>query len=369
MIWNLVIVLLLAFSSEPKNNITGESEGQKFQVIEMASDLHIPWGFDFLDSQTMIFTEKNGKISLLNLETKKITPVALDFTSYERGQGGLMDIKIHPNYPEKPWIYITKTDKKAGELTTTLARFQLKSNKVTDFNKLLVTNATSDTTRHFGSRITFDEQGFLYFSVGERGRRDKAQDLSTHAGSVLRLMDDGSVPKDNPFYNRKNAQNEIWSYGHRNPQGLVYDKDRNILWEMEHGPQGGDEINRIKKAKNYGWPVISYGEEYGTSTPVGEKKKKGMMQPVHYYVPSIAPCGLEVYSGKAFPKWKGDLFSGALKLTHLNRVVMDQNGKFVKEERLLKDLSQRVRNVKESPEGHLYISTDSGYIYAIKPSK
>ncbi len=358
----------MALSPHAPEENTGESEGQKFKLELVAKDLHIPWGFDFLSENSMIFTEKNGQISILNLQNNEIQKLEGNVKSIEKGQGGLLDIKKHPQYPEKPWIYITMTDTKSGQLTTTLARFEILDNKIQNFQKLLVTNATSETSRHFGSRITFDNEGFLYFSVGERGVRANAQDLSNHAGSVIRLMDDGTIPKDNPFYNRKNVKKEIWSYGHRNPQGLVFDKTNGILWEMEHGPQGGDEINIIKKGRNYGWPTISYGKEYGTSTPVGKKKKKGLTQPIHYYDPSIAPCGLEIYSGKAFPQWKGNLFSGALALTHLNRVVI-KDGKFVKEERLLKNLNQRVRNVKEAPNGDLYISTDSGSVYAIKPIK
>jgi glucose/arabinose dehydrogenase len=335
-----------------------------FRVAPVIEGLHIPWGFDFLGEDQIIINEKNGQVSLYDLKLKKRTLLKPKIASTERGQGGLLDVRKHPQYPQQPWIYITFTDSTPKGLTTALARFQIQKDRITKFKKLLVTEATSSTGRHFGSRITFDSQGYLYFGVGDRGRRDKAQDRSNHAGTVIRLNDDGSVPKDNPYYGHKNFKPEIWSYGHRNPQGLVFDKHTETLWEMEHGPQGGDEINVVEKGKNYGWPVISYGEEYGTSIPVGVKRKKGLEQPRHYYVPSIAPCGLEIYSGKKFKQWKGNLFSGALALTHLNRVVIDK-GRFVKEERLVANLNQRVRSVREAPNGDLYFSTDSGKIYKI----
>lgn len=198
--------------------------------------------------------------------------------------------------------------------------------------------------------------------------RANAQNLFNHAGSLLRLNLDGTIPEDNPYINKSGVLAETWSYGHRNPQGLAYDHKFNRLWEIEHGPRGGDEINLIEAAANYGWPTISYGKEYWGPVAVGDgTHRKDMQQPVKYYVPSIAPGSLLLYSGNAFPKWKGNLFTGALKLRHINRIVLNEKGQFIKEERLLSSLEQRIRALAQSPEGWIYFSTDSGNIFRMFP--
>ena len=208
----------------------------------------------------------------------------------------------------------------------------------------------------------------MFFGIGDRGHRPNAQDLSNHAGSIIRLNLDGSIPKDNPFINNESVLPEIWSYGHRNPQGLMYDFKYQRLWEIEHGPRGGDEINLIVAGANYGWPVISYGKEYSSPFAVGEgTHRDGMEQPVKVYIPSIAPGSLIMYSGDALSKWKGNLFSGALKLRHINRIVLDENGQVIKEERLLESLDERIRALAQSPEGWIFFSTDSGKIFRISP--
>lgn len=340
-----------------------------FLTILLISGLGVPWGFDFLDNNTMIVTERRGVLSTIDLKTKKKTTISGLPKIHESGQGGLLDVKKHPSYPKEPWVYITYSEKVKDGATTSLARFQLQKNKIVKFKRLFQGISNSDTSRHFGSRIAFDEKGYVFFSIGDRGVRKNGQDRSTHAGSIMRLHLDGRVPKDNPFVGKKGVQPEIWSYGHRNPQGLAFDQKTKKLWSIEHGPRGGDEINLIKKGKNYGWPTISYGKEYWGPVAVGEgTHRKDMEQPVHYYVPSIAPCGLMIYRGNAFPQWRGNLFSGALKLTHLNRVVLNGD-KFVKEDRLLKDKTRRVRNVQEGSDGLIYFSTDRGEIFVIKPKK
>ena len=243
---------------------------------------------------------------------------------------------------------------------------KLQNNKLINWNDLFISQAFSDTSRHFGSRITFDEEGHLYFSIGDRGVRENSQNLSNHAGSIIRLNLDGSIPSDNPFINKKDALPEIYTYGHRNPQGLFYDKTSKNLWSIEHGPRGGDEINLIEKGKNYGWPIISYGKEYWNDFAVGESTaKEGMQQPIKYYIPSIAPSSLMVYNGDLFKKYKGNIFSGALKLTHLNRIVLDKSNNVIKEERLLENLNERIRNVIQSSDGKIYVSSDSGNIYML----
>ncbi len=283
------------------------------------------------------------------------------------GQGGLMDVVTAPDFGTSRRLYFTYAKPGEEGAATTLARAKLAEGELVDWEDLLVTQSVSDTGRHFGSRIAFDGRGHLYFGVGDRGVRDSAQNLDNHAGTLMRLGLDGSVPGDNPFVGR-DGLDEIWSYGHRNPQGLAYDTRNDRLWAIEHGPRGGDEINRVEPGRNYGWPVISYGREYMLPKRVGEAtEKEGMEQPVKYYDPSIAPGSLLLYRGEAFPEWQGDLFAGALVLTHLNRIDLDARGNVVGEQRLLEDEGERIRALAEGPAGAIYLSTDSGRILRLTP--
>ncbi|MCP3849013.1 MAG: PQQ-dependent sugar dehydrogenase [Gammaproteobacteria bacterium] len=350
-------------------NVVYQDKENQFKVEEVLNGLGVPWGMAFLSSDKLIFTQRDGKIGLMSFEKKALTWLKNAPAVYSSGQAGLLDVAVPKNYDKTGWIYFTYSKKKGDKSLTVLARAKLDKESLKDWHILLESQSLGDTNRHYGSRITFDMKGHIFFSVGDRGHRPNAQDLSNHAGSILRLSLDGHVPDDNPFIAQKNSLPEIWTYGHRNPQGLFYDTYKKQLWSIEHGPRGGDEINLISAGKNYGWPVISYGKEYWGPVSVGENTHKvGMEQPVKYYIPSIAPGSLVVYSGKAFPKWKGDLFSGALKLQHLNKVTIDSQLNATSEKRLLKDMGERFRCVIESPEGWIYLSTDSGRILRIKPN-
>lgn len=334
-------------------------------IQKIASNLGVVWAMDFIDKDNMIFTEKSGKIKLLNIPSGKITTIFKVNNIYNKGQGGLLDIAVPLNNKKIKTIWVSYVNKNSA---TTLAKAIYSKGKLTNFKNIFVSDSAVHTPYHFGSRITFDYNS-LYLSIGDRGIRSSAQDLGNHQGSIIRLNLDGSVPKDNPFVKDKNKLSEIYSFGHRNPQGIFYDKKRNLLFEIEHGPRGGDEINIIQKGKNYGWPIISYGKEYTSNMAVGEgTHKKGLIQPIKVYIPSIAPSSLLVYSGKVFKKWSGNLFSGALKLKHLNMIALDKDYKVVKQERLFKYLNERIRDVVESPDGYIYISTDSGNIYVISGS-
>jgi glucose/arabinose dehydrogenase len=347
-----------------------ESEGMRFRLEEVANGLDIPWALVFLSPDRIFFTERRGSAGILDLEERKIIPVSGVPPVWDVGQGGLLDAALPPGYTAGGWIYFTYSKKQDGLGTTALARARLDEESLTGWEDLLVTRSATDTGRHFGSRIAFDHAGHLFFTVGDRGERPNSQDLSTHAGSVLRVNMDGTVPPHNPFAGKSGALPEIWSYGHRNPQGIVYDREHGRLWSIEHGPRGGDELNLIEPGLNYGWPVISHGKEYWGPFQVGEgTKKEGMEQPVKVYTPSIAPGSLILYSGKAFPAWEGDLFAGALVLRHLNRIVLDDSGRPAGEERLLKELDERIRALVESPEGWIYLSTDSGRILRIRPAE
>ena len=352
-----------------------------YQVTQVATGLGIPWGMSFQSENEILFTERKGRLGIVNIDSGEVNYLSGLPEIIANGQGGFMDVAKPTNNEIADWTYFTyvKPIDAAGNGETTLARAHISKDGIFDWQDLLITHSLFgvifDVTgiawgsdRHFGSRIAFDDT-HLYFSIGDRGNRPNGQNLETHAGSILRLNVDGSVPQDNPFVDVKGARNEIWSYGHRNPQGLFWDSVNQRLWSIEHGPRGGDELNLIERGANYGWPIISYGKEYASFRSVGEgTHKEGMEQPKKFYIPSIAPGSLMQYTGEVFPEWQGDLFAGALKLRHINRIELDQEGNVIGEERLMEDLNERIRALLQSPEGWIYFSTDSGNIYVIKPS-
>ena len=374
LLWSSRLVLLLLTSliavsaaAEPFRDIAQAHPG--IRVEQLATGLGIPWGMTFIGPQRLLVTERNGQLRLLDLHKRSKTILSGLPEIVAEGQGGLLDVATGPDFERDGWIYFTYSKAHRGEAATTLARARLEGLQLLDWQDLLVTESATSHRRHFGSRIVFDQQGHLFFGIGDRGKRHQAQDLSNHIGSIIRLNLDGSVPADNPFVGVANARAEIWSYGHRNPQGMTYDALNNRLWSIEHGPRGGDEINLILPGRNYGWPVISHGKEYWAPIAVGEgTSKPGMEDPYKVYIPSIAPGSLMLYSGKAFPEWRGNLFSGALKLRHLNRVSLSKSTEVIGEERLLEDLGDRIRHVVEGPEGWIYYSTDDGRILRIRPA-
>ena len=359
-----VFLLLLLAISLPVT-AKGIQDDKPFVIKEITEELGIVWGMDFLDDNHLIFTQRSGQAGVLNVHTGLVTWLQGLPEVYDERQGGLLDVKIAPDYAQSGWIYFTYSKPANGSAVTALVRAKLLESKRLDWQDLLITKSESFEDIHFGSRIAFDDKGHVYFSVGDRGNRANAQDLKNHAGTIIRLNMDGSVPNDNPFVGNTDALDEIWSYGHRNPQGLVFDKKTNRLWEIEHGPRGGDEINLIEKGQNYGWPIVSQGREYFSGSPVGEPHKEGIIEPVKVYIPSIAPSGLIVYQGSEFPNWQGSLFSGALVLRHLNQVVLDNDGKAVVEQRYLQDLNQRVRSLTQDEQGRIYVATDNGVIYRL----
>ena len=344
------------------------------RLEQVADGLGIPWGMCFLSANHLLVTERDGAVRLvetgIDSDRGRVSQLNNVPDVLAKGQGGMLDIAVSPNYKKDGWIYFTYVKEVNGQGVTVLSRAKLIGSRFSNWQELLVTKSSTEKSHHYGSRITFDERGHVFFAVGDRGVRKNAQDLSNHAGSIMRLNLDGSVPEDNPFSKNKQFLPEVWSVGHRNPQGLAYDAKNERLWSIEHGPRGGDEINLIHAGENYGWPAISYGKEYWGPIAVGEgTHRKGMEQPVKVYTPSIAPGSLLLYSGNALPDWKGDLLSGALKLQHINRIVLSQQGEVLKEERLLEDLDERIRALAQSPQGWLYFSTDSGKIFRLRPVK
>lgn len=362
------ILLLLLPLTRAVAQVSEPFQGHAYKVEQVVSGLGVPWGMVVLPDGNILLTERSGVLKHLTPTSGQIKSIAAVPEVMAEGQGGLLDIALAPDYNKSGLLYFTYSKNVKGEGATALARARLAGERLEQWQDLIVTQSRSDTGRHYGSRIAFDERGHLYFSVGDRGERDNAQDRTNHAGTILRLNRDGTVPGDNPFVDDDDSLPEIWSFGHRNPQGLAYDNVHGRLWSIEHGPRGGDEINLIQAGKNYGWPVISYGKEYWGPFDVGEgTHRRGMEQPVKVYVPSIAPGSLMVYHGRAFPKWQGLLFAGALKLQHLNVITLDAQGKAVFESRLLEGMNKRIRALCQSPEGWIYLSTDTGEIYVIKP--
>jgi glucose/arabinose dehydrogenase len=369
---NIIFIVLswtlLVPSAWGQSSRVTQSQAERFVVEQVVSGLGVPWAMAFLSPDKMLVTERAGYINMVSTKTGKVRRLKGVPSVMAEGQGGMLDVAVPPEFKSGGWIYFTYVRDQQGQGVTTLARAKLNADRLVSWQELLVTKSATETGQHFGSRIAFDKQGYVYFGVGDRGLRPNAQKLSNHAGTVMRLHRDGRVPKDNPFVNKKGALPEIWSYGHRNPQGIAYDYANKRLWLIEHGPRGGDEINLVLSGRNYGWPVISYGKEYWAPVAVGEgTHRSGMEQPVKQFTPSIAPGSLLFYSGKAFPAWRGNLFSGALKLQHLNRVVIDSSARAVTEERLLENMSERIRALAESPQGWIYFSTDSGRILRLKP--
>ncbi len=273
------------------------------------------------------------------------------------GQGGLMDVVLDPDFAINRRLYLSHIWDVEGGKTTAVSTAQLKDNRLHGFRMIFVAQAASDSGRHFGSRLSISRDSKLFVTIGDRGHRPNAQDLSNHAGTILRLNLDGTVPLDNPFVGWPGALPEIWSYGHRNPQGLSIDPDTGRLWSHEHGPRGGDEVNRIKGGRNYGWPTITYGRNYSGTQITAETMRPGMKQPATYWVPSIAPSGLTVYRGDRFPRWDSNLFVGALRARLLVRLEMDGD-RVVHEERLITDFDHRIRDVRTGPDGLIYLLLD-----------
>lgn len=336
-----------------------------YRANEVANGFQIPWGIEFLDKQQMIVNEKNGTVSLFNIASGKQQTLFKVPNVNTRGQAGLLDVALVPNTaPQNPQLFFTYSKRTDKGNTVALATAQLKNNQLVGWKDVFVADAITDTSRHYGSRIAFVDDK-VYFSIGDRGERDNGQDTQTHAGTILRLNLDGSVPQDNPFKTSE-ARPEIWSYGHRNPQGMFYDEATKQLWSIEHGPRGGDEINLIRKGANYGWAKVSQGKEYWGPLDVGEAKSlPGMEDPKLVYIPSIAPSNMILYRGDKYPELDGKILAGALKLAHIN-VVSIENGKLTESKRLMENLSERVRDITVSPDGYVYFSTDTGKIFRLE---
>lgn len=352
----------------PKPLSTGTSDGQSYVVELVTQQRGLMWSFDFLPDGTVLMTERSGKLTHFDPKTEKATPITGVPKVWEKGQGGLLEVRVHPGFERTKWIYLTYSEPVGdGDAATALGRAKLEGNKLVGFERLFRAEKPVSEGIHFGSRIEFDGKGSLFMTSGERNMRDWVQDLSHHVGKVLRLDENGKALADNPFSKNAKAKPEIFSYGHRNQQGLAFDSKTGELWEAEMGPRGGDELNLIKPGANYGWPVVTYGREY-YGPKIGEgTSKPGMQEPVAHWVPSISPSGLAIYRGQAFPKWEGHALLACLSGMQLRRVAL-ANGKAGAQEELLKDLDSRLRTVRVGPEGFVYLSTDDGKFLRIRPA-
>lgn len=341
------------------------SEDQRFVVQEVVSGLGVPWGIAFLPDGSVLITERAGTLRLVRNGQLLSEPVGNVPEVFARGQGGLLDVVIHPNYEQNGWIYLSYSQPVGDVAHTAIMRARLDGTRLVDNEVIFSGEPKTNRGHHFGSRIVFDNDGYLFFAIGDRGDRETAQELNNHNGKTFRIYDDGRVPADNPFVNTPGAKPEIFSYGNRNIQGMTLHPETGQVWSHEHGPRGGDEINIIEAGKNYGWPAISFGINYDGTIITPDTARAGMEQPLHYWTPSIAPAGMTFITGDKYPGWKGNLFSGSLSFRYLHRTVLDGTT-VVKEERLLEDIG-RVRDVRQAPDGYIYFSTEDGKIHRLIP--
>lgn len=340
----------------------------RFQVEIVATGLSAPVGLSFLpDGRLLVADRPVGRLSAFDPSTQTLTPIEGVPAVHGKVDGGLLDVLVHPDYTRNGWIYLVLSIEVPGGNTTVVDRARLVGNALVDRQRLFTARPVEPNSNEFGSRLVLDH-GYLYVTLGQRNLPENAQDLGSDLGKIIRLREDGTIPKDNPFVHRKGALPEIWTYGNRNAVGLAIDPATGGLWEHEHGPKGGDEINIIRRGLNYGWPVISYGVNYdGTPVGAGITHHSGMEQPAFYYDPDIAPSGMIFYTGEAFPRWRNNIFIGAL-VRHLERLVVERDH-VIHEERLLLDRSWKVRAIQQALDGSLYIGVDGGFLARISPIK
>lgn len=371
--FNLLVLPLAAIMTVACSDKEAETRAQMPELQTevtpelIFSDVKVPWSVAWLPNGDMLIAERSG--SLLRVRNGElISRIEGVPEVFARGQGGLLDVVLHPDYEENGWIYISYSSPE-GEgqgANTSIIRGKLTDNVLT--GKETIYEATPNTTRgvHYGSRIVFDSDNYLYFSIGDRGRRDEyPQDLTIDAGKIYRLHDDGSVPADNPFVNEEDAVAAVFSYGHRNPQGMAIHPETGAVWAHEHGPQGGDELNLVEAGKNYGWPVISYGRNYNGTSFTDLTEKEGMEQPKTYWTPSIAPSGLTFVTSDKYPEWQGKALVGSLKFGYL--VLVSFNGNEVTKREIVLDGIGRTRDVRQGPDGYIYVAVDGDGIYRINP--
>ncbi|MEZ4829625.1 MAG: PQQ-dependent sugar dehydrogenase [Bacteroidia bacterium] len=347
---------------------TIESEGISFRVDTVLSGLKVPWGLAFLPNGDILFTERKGDLFVIHEGKLDPKPIAGVPEVNAKGQGGLFDLELHPNYAENGWIYLSyaaPAESGSGS-NTAFMRARLKDHTLVDKEVIFRAKPDYETNHHYGGRIEFDNNGYVYLSVGDRGGTDFVQDLTNYRGKIYRLNDDGTIPPDNPFVGVPGASPETFSWGHRNPQGLTLNPMTGEIWETEHGPRGGDELNIIRKGNNYGWPTITYGINYDGTIITKDTVKEGMEQPVIFWRPSIAPCGMDFVTSDKYPGWKNNILVGSMSFRYLERVQLEGD-KVVAKEKLLENIG-RVRVVRQAPDGYIYLGIEGpGMIVRLIP--
>ncbi|MFP4182297.1 MAG: PQQ-dependent sugar dehydrogenase [Thiohalospira sp.] len=347
----LCLPLLLACTPEARSDAEAGVE-----VETVTTGLEHPWALAFLPDGDLLVTERPGRLLRLDPDSGDTRTIGGTPAVDARNQGGLLDVTLHPDFADNRLVYLTWAGANDDGNATHLGRGRLEGDRLADFETLFVATPFVAATKHFGSRIRFDDAGHLWMTTGERGQRDRAQDPDDHNGAVLRLNDDGSVPADNPFVDNADARDALYSIGHRNPQGMALHPEERRIWIHEHGPRGGDEINIPEAGENFGWPEQTYGQEY-TGGEIAPDTVPGMVDPIHHWTPSIAPSGMAFYTGERFDDWRGDLFVGALAGKHLARLELDGR-EVVAEHRLLEGRGWRIREVADGPDGALWLLTD-----------
>ncbi|WP_350285283.1 PQQ-dependent sugar dehydrogenase [uncultured Croceitalea sp.] len=360
------VVLLFESCAQSTDKTIQKPITNSFTANLVVDGLQNPWGMVFLPDGSILTNEKSGKLihfkNSKKIHVKELPEIVI------RGQGGLLDIELHPNYVENGWIYFSYSSG-SGEGrggNTAIMRARLKGDQLVQKERLYKGTPNTNKGQHWGSRLEFDDEGYLYFSIGDRGNRDvNPQDITRDGGKIYRIHDDGRIPDDNPFVDKSGAKKAIFSYGHRNPQGLAKNPETGQLWNHEHGPRGGDEINVVEKGKNYGWPVITYGINYSGTKITNETAKPGMEQPLYQWTPSIAPSGMTFVTSDKYPNWKGNLLVGSLAFQYLERLEL-KNNKVVYREKLMDGLG-RVRNVRQALDGFIYVAIEGKGIYRLDP--
>lgn len=367
----LMVALAFACTSAEAEQESEPAENPDYKIETVVADASVPWGMTWLPDGDMLFTEREGEIYRYSNGELIEEPLEGVPEVLAQGQGGLLDINVHPNYEENGWLYITYSSPEGGEgANTALMRARLNDDRTSLVDREVLYKGEPNTSRgqHFGSRIVFDDEGYLYFGIGDRGNRDEnPQDITRDGGKIYRLHDDGSIPEDNPFVGEEGAKEAVFSYGHRNPQGMDRNPETGQIWLHEHGPRGGDEVNLVEPAKNYGWPVISYGINYNGTEFAEDTARDGMEQPKWYWDPSIAPSGMTFITSDVYPEWKGDLLVGSLKFQYL--VLLNVEGNEVTDDTILFEEIGRVRNVRQGPDEYIYVGTEGNGIVRIVPDE
>lgn len=358
---------LKPLDGEPDNTILMDEINYEMELV--FEDKNIIWAIEFLNDNSILAAVKSGSIiHFKNGEKIKIKGVP---EIYLRGQGGLLDIELHPDFSENKWLYMSyASEENKGEGgNTTIARARLIDDSLEDLEILYKGIPNTRKGQHFGSRMAFDNENYLYFSIGDRGNRNvNPQDIKIDGGKIYRIKDNGTIPSDNPFFDSPESRKAIFSYGHRNPQGMFKHPKTGKIWTNEHGPKGGDEINIIEKGKNYGWPKITYGINYSGTTITKNKSLPDMEQPLYYWLPSIAPSSFEYISSEVYPNWKGSLLAGALVFKYIERIGLNDKNKVISRSKIAEGLG-RPRDVKQGKDGYIYVSIENKGVYKILPKK